>query len=32
VKLADLSGEVSAVSRDARIAALARVDHPPVAD
>jgi L-ascorbate metabolism protein UlaG (beta-lactamase superfamily) len=31
VKLADLSGEVSAVSRDARIAALARVDHAPVA-
>ncbi|MBN1529962.1 MAG: MBL fold metallo-hydrolase [Thermoleophilaceae bacterium] len=28
VKLADLEGELSAVSRDARLAALARVDRP----
>jgi L-ascorbate metabolism protein UlaG (beta-lactamase superfamily) len=28
VKLADLEGEVTAVSRDARLAAFARVDRP----
>ena len=28
VKLADLEGEVTAVSRDARLAAFARIDRP----